>query len=119
MKSFKRLAVMAVVCFVTVAMNAQVVGDTVVVNQKEAVVFEELMKSEEKEKITEKSFRDICKQVEGYGKPIGNLRAFVKRCLKNYFEGNIIRYSPKRNSFNDFQQNEYDFKELERAILSN
>lgn len=40
MKSFKRLAVMAVVCFVTVAMNAQVVRDTVVVNQKEAVVFE-------------------------------------------------------------------------------
>jgi len=83
------------------------------------VVFEELMKNEEKEKITEKSFWDICKQVEGYGKPIGNLRAFVKRCLKNYFEGNIIRYSPKRNSFNDFQQNEYDFEELERAILSN
>ncbi len=83
------------------------------------VVFEELMKSEEKEKITEKTFRDICKQVEGYGKPIGNLRAFVKRCLRNYFEGNIIRYSPKRNSFNDFQQNEYDFEELERAILSN
>lgn len=83
------------------------------------VVFEELMKSEEKEKITEKSFRDICKQVEGYGKPIGNLRAFVKRCLKNYFEGNIIRYCPKRNSFNDFQQNEYDFEELERTILSN
>ena len=83
------------------------------------VVFEELMKNEEKEKITEKSFWDICKQVEGYGKPIGNLRAFVKRCLKNYFEGNIIRYCPKRNSFNDFQQNEYDFEELERAILSN
>lgn len=68
---------------------------------------------------SEKSFWDICKQVEGYGKPIGNLRAFVKRCLKNYFEGNIIRYSPKRKSFNDFQQNEYDFEELERAILSN
>ena len=83
------------------------------------VVFEELMKSEEKEKITEKSFWDICKQVDGYGRPIGNLRTFVKRCLKNYFEGNIIRYSPKRNSFNDFQQNESDFEELERAILSN
>jgi hypothetical protein len=36
MKNFKRLAVMAVVCFVTVAMNAQVVNDSV--KQKEADV---------------------------------------------------------------------------------
>lgn len=83
------------------------------------IVFEELMKSSDKAKMTDKGFRDICKQIEGYGKPISNLRAFVKRCLENYFDGNVIRYQPKRNSFNDFPQREYDFEELEQMLLSN
>lgn len=48
-----------------------------------------------------------------------NARAFVKRCLENHFDGNVIRYQPKRNSFNDFPQREYDFEELEQMLLCN
>lgn len=54
------------------------------------------MKRESKEKITAKSFMDICKQIEGYGKPISNLRAFVKRCIDNYMSGNVVPYQPKK-----------------------
>lgn len=53
MKNFKRLAVMAVVCFVTVAMNAQVVRDTVVVNQKEYVFITDSLSNKEIAKMLE------------------------------------------------------------------
>ena len=82
-------------------------------------VLEELMKRELKEKITAKSFLEICKQIEGYGKPISNLRAFVKRCVDNYMSGNVVPYQPKKKSLHNFQQREYDFEELERLLLSN
>ena len=80
---------------------------------------EELMKRESKEKITDKSFMDICKQIEDYGKPISNLRAFVKRCVDNYLSGNVVPCQPKKKSLHNFQQREYDFEELERLLLSN
>ena len=53
MKKIKRLAVMAVVCFVTVAMNAQVVRDTVVVNQKEYVFITDSLSNKEIAKMLE------------------------------------------------------------------
>ena len=77
------------------------------------------MKRESKEKITAKSFLEICKQIEGYGKPISNLRAFVKRCVDNSLSGNVVSYQPKKKTLHNFQQREYDFEELERVLLSN
>lgn len=82
-------------------------------------VFMEILQRAEKTKITEKEFAEICKQIKDYDKPINNMKAFVKRCVDNYFSGESVSYQQKKNSFHNYQQREYDFEALERELLSN
>ena len=79
----------------------------------------ELLQRVERDVITEKEFADICRQIQEYDKPIRNQKAFVKRCLDNYFFGQSVSHRPKKNAFHDFQQRNYDFEALERDLLSN
>lgn len=82
-------------------------------------VFAELLLRKERHQITEKEFADICRQIQEYDKPIRNQKAFVKRCLDNYFSGKVVSYHPKKNAFHNFPQRDYDFDALERELLSN
>lgn len=82
-------------------------------------VFTELLQRVERDQITDKEFADICRQIQEYDKPIRNQKAFVKRCLDNYFFGQSVSHRPKKNAFHDFQQRNYDFEALERDLLSN
>lgn len=82
-------------------------------------VFVEMLQRAEKTKITEKEFAEICKQIKDYDKPISNMKAFVKRCLDNYFSGKSASYQSKKNAFHNFHQRDYDFEALERELLSN
>lgn len=52
--------------------------------------------------------------VQGKGKPIKDWKAAVRT-----WERNSKSKSPPKNNFNQFQQNDYDFKELEKALLKN
>ena len=79
----------------------------------------ELMKREEKDRVTKKDILEICRNIEDYDKPISDLSAFVKSSLDNYFSRKIYVYQPKKNSFHNFMQREYDFEELEKVLLSN
>lgn len=83
------------------------------------IVFEELVKNSNKEKITPQDFYNICQQIENYEKPIGNFRAFVKSCIKNYFESPAIQCQPKKKNRDGSLRAEYDFEQLEREILCN
>ena len=83
------------------------------------IVFEELVKNSNKENVTQQIFYHICQQIEDYEKPIGNLRAFVKSCIKNYFENPAIQCQPKKKNRDGSLRAEYDFEQLEREILCN
>ena len=79
----------------------------------------ELMKRVEKDRITKKDLLEICRCIEDYDKPISNLSAFIKSSLDNYFSKKIYVYQPKKNTFHNFMQRDYDFEELEKVLLSN
>lgn len=53
--------------------------------------------------------------VQGKGKPIKDWKAAVRTWERNS-KGNS---SKPKNNFNQFQQNDYDFEELEKALLKN
>lgn len=82
-------------------------------------VFAELLLRTERHQITEKEFADICRQIQEYDKPIRNQKAFVKRCVDNYFSGKFVLNQKKKNAFHSYQQRDYDFEALERELLSN
>lgn len=52
--------------------------------------------------------------VQGKGKPIKDWKAAVRT-----WEKNSKPKAPQKNSFNQFQQNSYDFDSLEKELLSN
>lgn len=52
--------------------------------------------------------------VQGKGKPIKDWKAAVRT-----WERNRNNSPPKKNSFNDFKQNDYDFDSLEKELLGN
>ena len=79
----------------------------------------ELLQRAERDLITAKEFADIYRQIQEYDKPIRNQKAFVKRCVDNYFSGKAVSYHPKKNAFHSYQQRDYDFEALERELLSN
>ena len=83
-------------------------------------VFHHMMKRVDKEKITEAQFADICNRINDYGKPVSDLQAFAGKCIENYFsdERKPDKHS-KKNSFCNYQQNDYDFEMLERELVSN
>lgn len=83
------------------------------------IVFEELVKNSNKENVTQQIFYHICQQIEDYENPIGNLSAFVKSCIKNYFENPAIQCQPKKKNRDGSLRAEYDFEQLEREILCN
>lgn len=82
-------------------------------------VFTELLQRAERDQITDKEFADICRQIQEYDKPIRNQKAFVKRCVDNYFSGKSAPNQKKKNAFHSYQQRDYDFEALERELLSN
>ena len=53
--------------------------------------------------------------VQGKGKPIKDWKAAVRTWEKN----SKPKTEPKKNSFNQFEQNSYDFDSLEKELLSN
>ena len=82
-------------------------------------VCSEIMKREERERVTKKDLLEICRSIEDYDKPISDMSAFVKSSLDNYFSRKIYVYQPKKNAFHNFMQRDYDFEELEKVLLSN
>lgn len=46
--------------------------------------------------------------------------AYMKACIKNkYYDNKARRISDRKNNFANFQQNTYDFEELEKKLLDN
>jgi len=82
-------------------------------------VLSELMRRDQeyREKFTAEMFQKICKTIVTCKEPVLNLVGFINWGLNN------ISFSPPKkvfeNSFNQFMQTEYDFRELEKDILSN
>lgn len=85
-----------------------------------------------REDMTEELFMRICENIQYYSNDIVNLKAYILRCLENLVAGKEMSEAIRRdrargqppgtnkNQFNSFeQQNQYDFKELEKELISN
>lgn len=75
-------------------------------------------------------FLKLCMNVEEYSSGISNMKGYVKKCIDNLMEASqFIKAQPTgrmseagrkkhKNQFCNFRQNEYDFEELEKDLLS-
>lgn len=81
-----------------------------------AVVFEELMKRDQKyrDHFTSEMYLKICKAVSSSKEPIISMSGFINWCMDR------ISYLPRAetNQFCQFPQRNYDFEELEREIMA-
>ena len=89
-------------------------------------VLEEIRKNPQlRERMTAELFRKICENIEYYSSDILNKSAYIKKCVENILAGKQISSTLHRNrgrpnnSFNQFQQNEYDFEQIEKELLKN
>lgn len=58
--------------------------------------------------------------MQGYNKDIEVPIAFMKECIKNeYYESKTSSKKVSKNQFMNFEQNHYDFEELEKKLLDN
>lgn len=69
--------------------------------------------------LTPKLFTALVKAAQFNTEPIRNLKAFLLACLYNFLHGNMRLPEKRKDAFNDFAQNDYDFDLLEKEILCN
>ena len=95
----------------------------------ETVFLEICRNSSLQEGMTAELFAAVCDSINYYAPDMRNKTAYISKCLENILTGKQLsdalknkrsRGQPgRKNSFNQFEQHEYDFEELEKEILSN